>query len=126
MGPTQRKFGGTRANGTEKGRTPHKSYMKLASLELERARHLQERLSLISRLQCIEDRLRAIETEQGMLVGGLPPAVTAAADPRGMTAPVTAPVTAPAAGLAAEQPHLAPLSGYKSEENTGGRLRFRY
>jgi hypothetical protein len=122
MGSTQRKIGGTRPNNTEKGRTPHKSYMKLASLELERARHLQERMSLISRLQGIEDRLRAIETEQGQLVGGLPAGVTAAVESRPLTA--AAPGSTP--GLPAEQPNLSTFSGFKSEEAGSGRLRFRY
>jgi hypothetical protein len=42
---------------------PHKIHMRLVTLEMERARKLQERSSLTKRVGSLDDRLRAIDQE---------------------------------------------------------------
>jgi len=127
MGPTQRKLVGGRAQGTDKPRSSHKAYMKLASLEMEKARQLQERVALTARIQTIEDRLRAIGVEQAALVESLP-ALHVTGHVTEAASKLPAP-RVPMAGPQPERPQLAPLPPLnpKSEEAGDGRmLRFRY
>lgn len=61
---------------------PHRAYMKLACLEMERERRVLERKNALRRLKSIDDRIRDIEAEEAALRQGLggaadapPPAV---------------------------------------------------
>ena len=59
----------------------HRAYMKLACLEMERARRVMERKNAVRRLKTIDDRILGIEAEEATLrcqLGGAAGATTAA------------------------------------------------
>ena len=72
MSTLKRTVSVARSIGTDRISTPHKAYMKLSSLELEKARLLQEHATLLTRLRKLEERVRTIESEQQALHGALP------------------------------------------------------
>ncbi len=47
---------------------PHKAFMKISCLEMERAHRVKERESARLRIQAINDRLNEIEMEKNMLL----------------------------------------------------------
>ena len=49
----------------------HRAYMKLACLEMERARRVLERKNALRRLKSLDDRVREIEAEESALRQGL-------------------------------------------------------
>jgi hypothetical protein len=67
----------------------HKAYLRLACLELERARYQRERSLVKARLDSLDERLGAIEAEQRLLRGqtGGSGATAAAAAAEGASAP---------------------------------------
>lgn len=50
---------------------PHKAYMKLASLEMEKARRGKERGSATHRIEVIDQRLEEVEAEKDVLLRAL-------------------------------------------------------
>jgi len=50
---------------------PHKAYMKLASLEMEKARRGKERESATHRIEIIDARLQKVEAEKDVLLRAL-------------------------------------------------------
>ena len=113
MKSNQRKSGAPTGVASDLARTPHKAFMKLAGLELEKARHLQERASVLLRLRNIEDRLRTIEFEQRTIQTMFPPppapeATAAPVSVRAAAVPVPA-VAAPAPVQAVAEPAPAPV-----------------
>jgi len=50
---------------------PHKTYMQLAFLELERARHEKERELVHNRLKAIQARIRQIESQKAELLASV-------------------------------------------------------
>jgi hypothetical protein len=147
MKSNQRKSGAPTGVASDLARTPHKAFMKLAGLELEKARHLQERASVLLRLRNIEDRLRTIEFEQRTIqtmfppppapeaiaaptlvraaaVPGPVPAVAAAAPVPVEPAPAPAPVRA---GLrATARPTRFPPVAQSRGESAAGAEKFSY
>ncbi len=57
----------TRAGQADGASLPHRAYMKLACLEMEKARRRIERSSALQRLHTIDERIRDIETEQAAI-----------------------------------------------------------
>ena len=51
--------------------TPHRAYMQITALEMEKARKESERQACLARLDAIGRRMRAIESEKSYLVRGL-------------------------------------------------------
>lgn len=61
----------TLAGAREEGVVPHKCYMKLSTLELEKFRRNQERESALRRLRDIAQRFEEIEEEKSRLLQAL-------------------------------------------------------
>lgn len=57
--------------GGQSGHLPYRVYMKLASLELQRHRHLSERENALRRIEILERQIRAIEAEQDVVLKGV-------------------------------------------------------
>ena len=76
MAVTKRNVRGLEHIRTHLGRVhetwlPHKAYMKIAALEMERSRRAQERDSAKLRVKIIEERFREIEAEKAALLQSL-------------------------------------------------------
>lgn len=61
----------TRSGGSNNRLVPHKVYMAVMVLEMERARRETEQGNLLERLKSIETRLAAIDSEKAALLSGL-------------------------------------------------------
>ena|SRR3989304_6510732 len=85
----------TRTGGVERTHAPHRAFLKIAILEMEKARRGKERESAQARIQSIDNRLCEIEKEKEALLMLLateePKAVSA--EPR--SAPATVRLTRP-------------------------------
>jgi hypothetical protein len=57
----------TRSGRADEASLPHRAHMKLACLEMEKARRKTERSSAVRRLQIIDARIQDIETEQAAI-----------------------------------------------------------
>jgi hypothetical protein len=65
----------TLSGRADQKRLPHKTFLRIACLEMERERRGQERRSALHRLRSIEDRFREIDEEKQRLldeIGGAP------------------------------------------------------
>ncbi len=76
MAPPKRTLRGVQSIRTLGGMSedkfrPHKVFLKIACLEMERERRNQERRSALGRVEVIEDRFREIDTEKRDLLAGL-------------------------------------------------------
>lgn len=116
MSTLKRTVSVARSIGTDRISTPHKAYMKLSSLELEKARLLQEHATLLSRLRKLEERVRAIESEQQALHGALPEPTKSSA--------VAESARTGAAATPSGEVHAPGLAAAASTPDS--RFRFRY
>jgi hypothetical protein len=73
----------TLAGQADEASLPHRAYMKLACLEMEKARRKTERNGAVQRLKTINARIQEIETEQAAVRRTMP---GAADGPGGATA----------------------------------------
>lgn len=121
MSTMKQTAGISRASGVDRIRTPHKAYMKLSSLELEKARLLQEHATLAARIRTLEERVRAIETEQRTLHGILPAHGTTG--PRSGGPGLSAQKTEAQPGLQTDPVRPAGMASMADDKD---RLRFRY
>jgi len=76
MAPPKRKIRGLQNIRTLSGREnlalpPHKAYMRIACLEMEKARRGVERDSALGRVQNIETRFREIDMEKAEILASL-------------------------------------------------------
>jgi hypothetical protein len=86
----------TLSGQTDEASLPHRAYMQLACLELEKARRKTERSSTLQRLNKIDARIQEIETEQIAVRRSMP----GGADN-------------PGGGAAGDRPNPAPSRGKK-------------
>jgi hypothetical protein len=70
----------TLAGQADEASLPHRAYMKLACLEMEKARRRIERSSALQRLHTIDARIRDIETEQAAIRQAMGGAAACASD----------------------------------------------
>ena len=61
----------TLAGRADHAAEPHRGYLRLACLEMERSRRGQERKSAMDRVRSIDDRFQEIDVEQSTLLRGL-------------------------------------------------------
>ena len=61
----------THSGMAEQGFMPHKTFLRIACLEMEKARRGQERRSAMGRVQDIDRRFREIEAEKRQLLQAL-------------------------------------------------------
>jgi uncharacterized protein YgbK (DUF1537 family) len=59
------------SDATERTSLPHKAYLKIGSLEMEKARRGKERESALRRLSHVEARCQEIEAEKTALLAAL-------------------------------------------------------
>jgi len=61
----------THAGKVDKTSLPHKAYLRIACLELEKLRRDTERETAMRRVKCIDERCQEIEAEQDVLLNSL-------------------------------------------------------
>lgn len=133
MSPNRRKSSAIQAPGPELAKTPHKAFMKLASLELEKTRHLQERASVLLRIHNIDERLRALNEEQRIIkamftIGSVAPKAEAAPVAAVPSAPVgpDGPVAGTRVLPLGRRESAAPATPRSEAPASSGPMCFRY
>lgn len=125
-----------------RGIPPHKAYLRIGSLEMEKARRMKEKEALLARLGVIEARCRELDEEKHRLlkVSGEkssgkktlkapPPLPTPARAPKTAVPKETtepAPAPAPAAETIARPARTHVPKRHRAFSSSPGGLRFKY
>ncbi len=81
----------THAGSVDQTFYPHKAFMKISCLEMERAHRVKERDSARLRIEAINDRLKEIDREKGTLLDRINIANTMQANAKAHAEPENAP-----------------------------------